>query len=153
MIEIKLAAKSCLLDEDQDLRVVKITTNGVLAGHAFLRPLTDNERSQARKHSAVEPEMKMTRGASGNTVTQQLDPEKYQRWTVFYSLGGEKVLGKGALDPENPGREGWTLKDADGNDLPVRMEVLRERLNPVVLDALSREAIRQTEVSDGSSAN
>jgi len=163
---------SCLLDEDADVRELSVKLKGGTV-HFRLRPLTDSERSLARAESSTgesvttweatpsaltryaeeigKPVKKLTvkevleagRKYGNKSIRDSMDYEKFNALMVFYALGGLRKLGP----------EGWDLLTKEGAELPVAVDTVRGRLNPVVLDELAAMVGNRSEVSEADAKN
>lgn len=149
-IETRLA--SCLLSEDVDLMEVEVTLKGpdgtgTKAETFRLRPVTDAERAKARREASTGKQSASIGTDGTRSVSMELNAELYNTAYLFYALGGEQVFGTGEH------REGWTLKDAKGDPLPLKLDTLRANLHPGLVARLVDIALELGNISPASERN
>ena len=143
---------SCLLSEDVDLMEVEVTLHGAdgkgTGVETFrLRPVTDAERAKARREASTGKQSASVTADGTRSVSLELNAELYNTAYLFYALGGERVYGMGEH------KEGWSLKDGNGDLLPLKLDTLRANLHPGLVSKLVEIALELGNISPASEKN
>lgn len=150
--KIETRLSSCLLSEDADMAEVEVTLKGPdgkgLGVEMFrLRPVTDAERAKARREASTGRQSASVAADGTRSVSLELNAELYNTAYLFYALGGERVYGTGEQ------KEGWSLKDAKGDPLPLKLDTLRANLHPGLVAKLVDIALELGNISPASEKN
>lgn len=150
--KIDTRLSSCLLSEDVDLMEVEVTLHGAdgkgTAVETFrLRPVTDAERAKARREASTGKQSTSIASDGTRSVSLELNAELYNTAYLFYALGGERVYGTGER------KEGWSLKDGNGEPLPLKLDTLRANLHPGLVSKLVEIALELGNITPGSEKN
>jgi hypothetical protein len=126
----------------------KVTPGTGTAVETFrLRPVTDAERAKARREASTGRQQASVDKEGTRSVSLELNAELYNTAYLFYALGGDKVFGSGEH------KEGWTLKTAGGDPLPLSLDTLRANLHPGLVAKLVDIALELGNISPASEKN